>query len=69
MYIAMAIGAEGDEILQAIVAALAAGCLMMNMQLFGGPTELASPAISLQNLFVESPVPFRVKSPTGFPLT
>ena len=57
----MAVGAEGNQILFRIVAALAAKLLVVNLQVRPGSARLASPAVAAQNLLSESFVPLGIK--------
>src|ERR1700682_194809 len=61
----MASGAQGNQVLFGIIAALAAKFLMVNFKIRPGPTALASPAVPAQHLFPESFVQLGIESQAG----
>ena len=58
--------AQGDEIFFHIASQLAARLHMMNLQILGTSTSLASPAIALEHLLTKPPIGIRVQANSGF---
>jgi len=52
----MAVSAQGYEIVEAVVALLAAPHLVVNLQVFEGSAPLAPPAVPLENLLHQSAI-------------
>jgi len=61
----MTVDAKGDEVFSRVIPQPAAKCSVVNLQVFEGPTHLASPAISLQDLFVKKLILFQIEFESG----
>ena len=63
------VGAKGYEIFSRVIPQPAAKCFVVNLQVFEGPTDLASPVIPLQDLFAKKLIVFRIEFESGCSLT
>jgi len=61
----MAVDAEGDKVFSRVVPQPAAKCSVVNLEVFEGPADLASPAIPLQDLFVKTLIVSRIEFESG----
>jgi hypothetical protein len=61
MHRSVAISAERDEILSAVVAQATSGLDVVDLKIFWGPAHLATPTIPRQDFFAEQTVLARIK--------
>jgi len=57
----MARGTEGDQILSSVIAQSASWLNVMDLKIFHAPAQLASPAVSLQNLTANLAISLKIK--------
>jgi hypothetical protein len=68
MNFSMAYAAKGDEIFFHIASQLAARLHMMNLQILGTSTSLASPAIAVEHLLTKPPIGIQIQAKPGISL-